>query len=186
MSGDLQGAKPNLQRMRDLAERLRERTGSTTALALSAIASSFKGDWEAARLFLDQSLAVSSMDCQCLALRVQLEFELGEFDLGEVYLERLLDAMRLIPPGPNMEYMLPALVIPLAARVSGSTGHIEVAEAAADAVFSAANSIPLFVGGARAGLGFLVVQRRGFRWCRGPLCFSRPQPGDSGTVCLSL
>ena len=55
--------------------------------------------------------------------------------------------------------MVPAFGIPLAARVSGTARHFEAAEAAADAVLSGANSLPFFVGGARAGLGFLAVQR---------------------------
>ena len=88
-----------------------------------------------------------------------LEFELGEFDEGEAYLERLLDAMRLTPPGPVLEYMGTALGIPLAARVSGDARHIQAAETAADAVLTAANSPTLVMWGARAGLGFLAVQR---------------------------
>ncbi|MFQ6028571.1 MAG: hypothetical protein ACE5Q6_13880, partial [Dehalococcoidia bacterium] len=101
----------------------------------------------------------SSIDCRCLALRMQLAFELGEIDQTEVYLERLLDAMRLAPPGPNFEYAVPALGIPLAARVSGAPRHIEVAEAAADTILTAAHSSPFVLWGARAGLGFLAVQR---------------------------
>ena len=159
VTGDLQGAKPHLESMRDLAERLRDRYWLATAFFLSAQASFYEGDWEAARQFSNQGLAVSSMDCRCLALRMQLAFELGEIDQTEVYLERLLDAMRLAPPGPNFEYAVPALGIPLAARVSGASRHIEVAEAAADAVLTAAHSSPFVLWGARGGLGFLAVQR---------------------------
>ncbi len=90
---------------------------------------------------------------------MQIEFELGEFDQTAVYLERLLDAMRLTPPGPNWESVLPALGTPLAERVSGAARHFEIAEAAADAVLSAANPTTILMRGARAGLGFLAVQR---------------------------
>ena len=90
---------------------------------------------------------------------MQLAFELGEIDQTGVYLERLLDAMRLAPSGPNFEYAVPALGIPLAARVSGVSRHIEVAEAAANTVLTATHSSPFVLWGARAGLGFLAVQR---------------------------
>ena len=159
VTGDLQGAKPHLESLRDLAERLRDSYWLVTAFFLSAQASFYEGDWEAARQFSNQGLAVSSLDCRCLALRMQLEFELGEIDQTEIYLERLLDAMQLAPPGPNFEYAVPALGIPLAARVSGASRHIEVAEAAADTVLTAVHSSPFVLWGARAGLGFLAVQR---------------------------
>ena len=117
---------------------------------------------------------------------MQLEFELGEFDQGEVYLERLLDAMRLIPPGPSLEYMLLALGIPLAARVSGTARHIVDAEAAADTFLSAPNSSTLLGWGVRAGPGFLAVQKRGCRCRRGTLRFSRIQPGDSARASIGF
>jgi len=50
---------------------------------------------------------------------MQLEFELGEIDQGKAYLERLLRAMRLTPPGPNFAYTRPAIGIPLAAQGLG-------------------------------------------------------------------
>jgi tetratricopeptide (TPR) repeat protein len=159
VTGDLQGAKPNLESLPDLAERLRDRNSLASAFFVSAWASIYEGEWEAARRFSDQGLAGFPMDSRCLAPRTQLEFELGEFDQGEAYLERILDAMRLTPPGPTAEYMVPALGIPLAARVSGDTRHFEVAKAAADAVLTAANSAKIHAWGARAGLGILAVQR---------------------------
>ena len=112
MTGDFQGAKPHRESMRDLSERLQDRFWLATAFFPSAQAPVYEGDWDAARHFSDQGLALLSMDCRCLAPRIQLEFELGEFEQSEAYLERLLDAMRLTPPGPNLEY---TLGIPLAA-----------------------------------------------------------------------
>ena len=145
--------------MRNLAERLRDRNSLASVYYLSAQASIYEGDWEAARHYANQGLAGLSMDSLCLATRMQIEFELGEFDQTAVYLERLLDAMRLTPPGPNWEFVLPALGIPLAERVSGAARHFEIAEAAADAVLSATNPTTLVMRGARAGLGLMAVQR---------------------------
>lgn len=58
---------------------------------------------------------------------MQVEFERGEFDQSEAYPDRILDAMRLTPSGPNVEYTIAAVGIALAARVSGAPRHFEVA-----------------------------------------------------------
>ena len=159
ITGDLRGAKPILEGMRDLAEKLRDRPWLASAFYLSAQVSIYEGEWRSARHFSDRALAVLPMDCRCLTTRMQLEFELGESDQGEAHLERILDTMRLTPPGPNLEHMSPALAIPLAARISGTTHNFEVAEAAADAVLSGANPTTFVLRIARAGLGFLALQR---------------------------
>ena len=159
LTGDLLGAKRHLEAMRGLAERLRDRFWLSTAYFLSTQTSIYEGDWEAARWFSDQSLTNLAMDSRCLAARMQLELELGQFDQAEAYLERLLEVMRLTPPGPTVEYMIAALGIPLAANIIGDASGSEVAEAAAERVINAPK-VPRFVMfGARAGLGFLAVQR---------------------------
>ena len=93
MTGDLQGAKPHLESLRDLVERLGQHFYLATAFFASVWASILEGDWAAARNYSDQGLAGSPMDTRCLAVRLQLEFELGQFDQREAYLERILDAM---------------------------------------------------------------------------------------------
>ena len=159
LTGDLLGAKQHLDAMRGLAERLRDRFWLSSAYFMSAQTSIYEGDWDAARRFSDQSLTNLSMDSRSLAARMQLELELGQFDQAEAYLERLIEAMRLTSPGPTIEYMVPALGIPLAANLMGDAAGFEVAEAAAERVINAPK-VPRFVMfGARAGLGFLAVQR---------------------------
>ena len=158
VTGDLQGSKPHIESARDLAERL-GRDVLAGIHALSAVVSIYEGDWEVARRFTDLGLAVSSSDARCLAVRIQMEFELGEFAQGKEFLERLLNAMRLTPPGPNVGNLALALGIPLAARVTGADSHFEVAEAAGDTVLSSANC-PTVVGwGARTGMGLIAVNR---------------------------
>ena len=159
LTGDLQGAKPHLEAMRDVAERLRDRFWLSSAYFLSAQASIYEGDWEAARRFSDQSLTNLSMDSRCLATRMQLELELGESGQADVYLERLLESMRLAPPGPTVEYMLAALAIPFGGRISGGNRRFEVADSAVEPVLTAPRSSRFIMLGARASLGFLAVQR---------------------------
>ena len=156
VTGDLQRAKPHFERMLELAERLRDRFWLATAVLSSAQASIYEGDWGAARQLYQ---AQTSLDNRVLSGRMQLEFELGEFNQSDAHLQHLLHAMRLAAPGPLLEYMQPALGIPMAARVTGDTSLFEVAEVAADTILSAANSTLFVSRGARAGLGFLAVLR---------------------------
>ena len=159
LTGDLQEAKQHFEAMRDVADRLRDRFWLSSAYFLSAQASIYEGDWEAARRYSDQSLMNLSMDSRSLATRMQLELELGESDQADVYLERLLESMRLTAPGPTVEYMLAVLGISLGGRISGDNRRFEAADAAAEPVLAAPKSSRSVMLGTRAGLGFLAVQR---------------------------
>ena len=156
-SGDLHAAKPHLAKARDLAETLRDQN-SLSGYWASALWAFLEGDFEEARRFSDRSLT-DITDCRALGIRITLELELGDFEHADVYMERLLETMRLSPPGPVFEYMIPAVALPMAARIRDDTNGFEAAEAAADAVLNSANPFPFVVGAARAGLGLLAVKR---------------------------
>jgi DNA-binding CsgD family transcriptional regulator len=52
---------------------------------------------------------------------------------------------------------MPAMVIPLAARINGGVQGLDVARATAEAILSSISATPLVITGARAGLGLLAV-----------------------------
>ena len=122
--------------------------------------SQLKGDWSAARDFSDRGLATSPRDPRLLLTRILLEYQVGDFDQGEVYMERLLEVMRLGTPGPTLEYIYPALVIPQVARITGITDRFEFAEAAAETVLSSPSVAPLMIVAGRYGLALMAVKRR--------------------------
>jgi tetratricopeptide (TPR) repeat protein len=157
--GDLGEARRYALAMLALAERLRDRSWLANALVANQTISHLGGDWHAARDFSDRGLAVSPMDTRHLASRVKLEYDVGDFVQGEVYLERLLEALRLTPPGPTMAYAVPAVAIPLAAGITSEVGQMDVAEAAAQTVLSSPSVTPNVAKFARAGLALLAVQR---------------------------
>lgn len=180
LTGDLQGSKPHIERMRELAEKLRDSFWLTSAFFWSAQASAYEGDWEASRNFSDQAFTILQMDVRSLAPRMQLEFEVGEFAEGEIYLERILDAMRLASPGPNLEYMTTALGLPFVARITGDTSHVEVAEAvAAPILAAAANCSAVIMVGTRAGLAFLSAQREDSTAAADDYAFLAPYRGTA-------
>jgi tetratricopeptide (TPR) repeat protein len=91
--------------------------------------------------------------------RVVLEYHVGDFSQGDIYLERLLEVMRLTAPGPNAEYSGPALVIPLVARIAGVPDRFDIAENSAELVLSSPSVTPIMTNFARQGLALMAVQR---------------------------
>ena len=84
---------------------------------------------------------------------------MGAFGQGEAYLDRLMEAMRLAPRGPNFESSITAVVIPLVDRVTGVADRLAVAQAAAEAVLSSPHVVPLHAMSARAGLALMAAER---------------------------
>ena len=85
-----------------------------------------------------------------------MEHETGESVQGEVYLERLLEAMR------RAEFFASArtpMALAAIARITGVPDRLEIGEAAAVAVLSAEPFPPTLVMWAKAGLALLAVQK---------------------------
>ncbi len=141
------------------AERLHHHFYLGRALQSMGWLSYCKGEWQAARDFNDQGLAASPRETRLLHARVILEYEVGNFSDGKAYLDRLLEVMRLTAPGPVYEYAFPAMVIPMAARISGDRDWLAVAQAAAENVFSSPSVTPMVAAMTRTGLALLAVQR---------------------------
>lgn len=118
-----------------------------------------KGEWQAAREFNDRGLAASPRETRLLHTRLILEYEVGNFNEGEAYLNRLLEVMRLTPPGPAYEYAFPAMSIPMAARISGNLGWLAQGEEAAHHVFSSTPATPMVAAMTNTGLALLAVHR---------------------------
>ena len=103
-----------------------------------------------------------SLTWQLLSLsiiRARVNYEVGDFQEGGVYLEMALETVGSTHPGPTLEHASLALMVPVIARISGETARLELAESSGLAVVSSTSSLPLFKLIARAGLGLLAVLR---------------------------
>jgi DNA-binding CsgD family transcriptional regulator len=156
--GDLEGARAHAETFLALSERLRDRSWMVTALLSNQLVCQAEGDWSTGRDFSDRALALGGASL-ALGDRTLLEYQVGDFRLGETYLEQLVEAHRLGPPGPNLGSSLPAVVIPLVARISGDVGRFDVAEESANAVLSSSDVTPLLAMSASVGLALIAVQR---------------------------
>jgi ATP/maltotriose-dependent transcriptional regulator MalT len=157
--GDPAGAQAHADVELALAEKLQYRSRLEAALVTQQTLAHLMGNWPVARAFIDRGLAATPTSGMTIGARVVLEYELGEFSQGEMYLERLLSDMRRVTPGPNWSYMLPAVVIPVAARITGDVNRFGASEAAAQSVLSSPLANPLRANTARTGLALIAVQR---------------------------
>jgi tetratricopeptide (TPR) repeat protein len=155
--GDLEGLRRSASDMMAPTERLRDRFWLASAFRSSTLVSRLEGDWQAAREASDHALAVLPTESRDLCLRTLLEYEVGDLSQGEVYLERLLEVMRLTLPGPAIEYALPAMVIPVVARATGVVDRLDVAKEAAETILSAGAATLFVTTFARVSLALRAV-----------------------------
>jgi len=139
------------------AERARDHFSLTSALWINEIVSHMEGDWHSARTFGDRALAVSSMDPRILFVRALLEYEVGDFEQGKFYLDKLLGLMRSTPPGPTTAYSTPVLIAAIAASVSNADEWSASIEAAGRSVLSSSFATPTVAQMARGGLALIAV-----------------------------
>jgi tetratricopeptide (TPR) repeat protein len=157
--GDSEGILKDSAALLDAAERLRNHHLLGSALFTIGTVAFVRGEWEVARGYIDRGLAISPQDPRLLTTRILLEYEEGAPGWGETYLAQFLQVMNSTSPGPVWEYAYIALVMTLAARITNTTDHLDVAEAAAATVLSSPSATPLYAGVARAALGLLASLR---------------------------
>ena len=145
--------------MLQLAEKLHNRSFLNSALWINAALGQAQGNWQVARDIYDRELVQSSDFFAFPASCTLLEYELGDSSQGEAHLRRCLEIMRESQPGPNMEYAFPALVVPLAARITGDSNRLEFARETGELVIDSPSAMAFFAAIARTGLGLLAVLR---------------------------
>ena len=158
-TGESREAQTHASAMLSLAERLHDRYWLATALWLNERVSMFKGDWQAARKYNERGLLESVSDPRLLATRMIMEHESGNKFQGQLFLERLLGAVRLLTSEPRYDHASIASMVPIAARITGDTEYLNMAEGAASTVLSAETATPLVASFARLGLALIAVLR---------------------------
>ncbi len=114
--GDLDAARPHALVLRDMVERRSTRRSFAFSFSYIASLSLLEGDWKAVREYSDRGLEMTPLSSALLLPRVMLEYETGESAQGEVYLERLLEAMRRVGQGASGRV---SVAITAIARITG-------------------------------------------------------------------
>ncbi len=157
--GDPEAAQKRASDMFSTARDIRDRYWLATVHWLREMTSIYKGDWNSARELNDQGLLISQSDNRLLGTRMLMEHELGNEDEGREFLERLLESLGLVTPGPKYEQGSAALMIPIIARITGNMDQLHLAETAAAAVLSEESATPFIAQRARLGMGLIAVLR---------------------------
>ena len=157
--GETQRAGQHAEAALAVAEKMRDRVWLGRALIANEVVREVRGDWDAARTYSDRTQSVSPKDVRGLVFRILLEYEVGDFDQGEVFLERLLDISRSIPRGPTLEQASVAYAFSITGRISGVTDRSDIAEKSAAEVLSSPFLTPLVEYLANVVLALIVVER---------------------------
>lgn len=120
------------------AEQLQDRFWLMLAYAANQRYRIARGDWRGARDFSDRGLALGPNDPFLLAHRARLEYETGNPTVGETYLRRYLERLKLdleAPPdrAAHQDASV-ASVLPLICRLVEVSEWLDLAEAAARAL----------------------------------------------------
>ncbi|MFQ6030931.1 MAG: hypothetical protein ACE5Q6_25990, partial [Dehalococcoidia bacterium] len=128
--------------MRTLAERMGYRHYLSRAHTANANRLVWEGKWQEARDSLDRALTVAAQDTGPLATRVLLEALVGDPEQTNHFLERLLEALNLIPSGATYSYARASMLIPLISRMALTTDYCHLAMEWAEAILAAENPAP--------------------------------------------
>ncbi|PKB63685.1 MAG: hypothetical protein BZY80_06015 [SAR202 cluster bacterium Io17-Chloro-G2] len=156
--GDLETARAHASGLRELTER---RSTPRFLAFLSAVPISFlscvEGDWQSGREYTGPGMGIAQLNQQLVGIRALLEYETGEFDRGEEYLQRLVEAQRL-SLDRNFSTGRTSMAIAAIARITGVPIYLEIAEAAAEGVISSRSVTPTLALYAKAALAMVAVQ----------------------------
>ena len=137
------------------AERLHDHLWLPIALGgLNTLVYSSWGDWQAAREFSDRGLDLAPTSPLVLPARIMLECQLGHFDQGDTYLQRLVETL-----GEDRRAGRLNTLIPMMALIGGKSGGFDIAEARALATLSSLSGHHANLSTARIGLALIAVQR---------------------------
>jgi DNA-binding CsgD family transcriptional regulator len=162
--GDLESAASHATAMLSPAERSGIRAWQTSAMEANENVASAKGDWKAAREFTQRGLAVDPRHTILLGSRALLEYQVGDFDAGEAYLERLLESLHRSEPSTPVTmatpwYAIPAMVISVVGHITGVAARFDVAEAIAQRTVTSPYVQLGVQNSARMSLALMAVQR---------------------------
>ena len=159
VSGDLEGMQLHSSAMLTVAEKLGHRNWLTSALNRHEVLSQLRGEWLSSRGYSERGLSISPQEPRHLGSRVLLEYQAGDFAQGREYLERLIEAMRKAPAEATMSFVVPAVVLPLVARIAETDDHLDISEEAAQVILSSRSATPLYAMTAKCGLALIAVRK---------------------------
>ncbi len=119
-----------------------------------------EGNWDLARELSDHGLRITPRDGRLLAFRAVLEYDSGADDQGNVFLERLIEAIEDREIGPTLLNTCAALCLPVITEITGRNDHADLARLAAERVVGSPEATPGLLLSARAGRALNALAQR--------------------------
>ncbi len=159
--GDSDQAASHAETMVASAERTRIRMWRSRAMEANEALGSAKGDWQTAREFTEQGLAISPQESTLMGARALVGYQLGETEAGDAYLNILFENYQAgaFDSGFQANHTVPAVVIPMVSYITGIEARFEFVEDIARSVFSSPDANPSATNAAHIGLALIAAQR---------------------------
>ena len=157
--GRPEGAPQRISAALSAAQRLRHNFYLSRVLYIELALAHLTGDWDKGRDASDQGLAVSPHEFRLILGRCLLELELGNFEEGREYLDRIQEELRYVAPGPTYAHAMVAALPPLFNRISGTDAGLDAATEAEQMVLTSLSRTPFLDLWTRVGPSLKAVQQ---------------------------
>ena len=163
--GDLDGAAYHADSIVEPAQRSGTTSGQVRAVDANENICRTRGDWQSAREFSDKGLVVSQRDVLLLGCRALIEYQTGDYEVGNGYLDRLMSTVSwdgstpIVPRAFQPIYTVPAVVLPVTAYIADNDNLLDQAEAIAKSVDTWAFAHPGPLHAAHIGRAFIAILR---------------------------
>ena len=155
--GDSESALESGRDSVPLAEKLRHRTWLGRAMSGNLFVTRARGDWAQARSYSDRGLEASPRDVRLLGPRALLERDLGDFEQGQIYIDRFVSLWDINNSTPTIEYCLSVCTIAMVARITGDARMFNKIQATADMTIALNAVTPLVETFSRIAKGIIAV-----------------------------
>ncbi|MCH7653777.1 MAG: protein kinase, partial [Chloroflexi bacterium] len=132
--GDVELYRQHIDPLLSTAEKIRHRYLIDMAYFFKIFSLELLGEWEAARGSSNKLLADSPNEPMSLAQRALIEYSTGNFEIGERYINSLIEIMESTPPSSSLEYLILSTTLPIISRIADSTEYLAQGKLAAKTV----------------------------------------------------
>jgi DNA-binding CsgD family transcriptional regulator len=145
--------------LQPLAEKLRDHFWLVQSSLAGSTRASNVAPSSTTRNLTNEALASAPTDIRTLGMRAMHEYQAGNFDQGQVYLEQHQEAHRLMAPSPTIAYLSGVVGVPLVDHETGTRDGMDYAQEVIGAVVQLPYITPLVALNLKTGVALIAVVR---------------------------
>ena len=159
-TGEPKRARPHGEACLSVAEKLRDNYRLGVALWSRQLPDSYSGNWNEAREYGIRGILESPREPRILCTQAVIEYQVGDYDRGKEYLERVLELPHTSMAGPiEQKLSHAASAISTIGYITGNSEHLDTAESAAKEALITPVVAPITEFLARNSLALIAAQR---------------------------